>query len=337
MRLANGPFKGSVGKYATAAIAALVLLATACGTAKDIGGTRVSLALDWFPNSNHAGVFEAVKRGYFKDEGLDVNVYTPADPSTVLQTVGAGRDDFGISYQPDLLQARSEGIPVVSVLGIVQHPLNSVMALETSGIKRPGDLKGKKVGHPNIASNKAMLATMLATDGLKLSDVQLIDVGFDLVPALLSGQVDAVVGAYWTHESIVMELEGHKVNVMRMEQWGVPDFYELVLVTNESTLKDRHDVVEKFTRAFRKGFEAALANPQGSIDTLLELNPETVNEPVERKGVELLVPMWKAEAPKFGWQSDDRWRSFTDWMKGEGFAQQSLDPAKAFTNEFAEK
>jgi putative hydroxymethylpyrimidine transport system substrate-binding protein len=322
---------------ALASLAALSLAAAGCGTAKDPEGRRVSLALDWFPNSNHAGIYEAVKRGYFRDEGLDVNVYTPSDPSTVLQTVGIGRDDFGISYQPDLLQARSQGIPVVSVLGIVQHPLNSVMALETSGIKRPGDLKGKKVGHPNIASNKAMLATMLATDGLKLSDVQLIDVGFDLVPALLSGQVDAVVGAYWTHESIVMELEGHRVNVMRMEQWGVPDFYELILVTNETMLRERRDVVERFTRAFRKGFEATLAEPQRAIDSLLELNPGTVNEPVERRGVELLVPMWKAEAPRFGWQAADRWQGFTDWMKGQGFVQQTLDPSKAFTNEFADE
>lgn len=327
MKLVNGLVLASC-------LAAIVLATGACGTAKDPGGTRVSLALDWFPNSNHAGVFEAVRRGYFRAEGLDVNVYTPSDPSTVLQTVGVGRDDFGISYQPDLLQARSEGIPVVSVLGIVQHPLNSVMALETSGITRPGDLKGKKVGHPNIASNRAMLATMLAADGLRLSDVQLIDVGFDLVPALLSGQVDAVVGAYWTHESILMELEGHRVNVMRMEQWGVPDFYELLLVTGESNVTQRRDTVERFVRAFRRGFEAALADPQGSIDTLLELNPEAVNEAVERKGVELLVPMWRGEAPQFGWQEESRWRNFADWMKGEGFIRETLDPARAFTNDF---
>ncbi|MBI4305758.1 MAG: ABC transporter substrate-binding protein [Chloroflexi bacterium] len=317
------------------AIAVMSALAvTACGTAKDQGGTRISLALDWFPNSNHAGIFEAVERGYFKDEGLDVRVYTPADPSTVLQTVGAGRDDFGISYQPDLLQARSESIPVVSVLAIVQHPLNSVMALAPSGIDSPGDLKGKKVGHPNIASNRAMLATMLATEDVRLTDVELVDVGFDLVPALIGGRVDAVVGAYWTHESIVMEEQGYKVNIMRMEKHGVPDFYELVLVTNEDTLKNRKDVVEKFVRAFRKGFEVAIANPQGSIDTLIKHNPDTVNQPVERKGVDVLQPMWKAEAPKFGWQAEERWVGFANWMKKEGFVKETLDPKAAYTNEF---
>ena len=197
--------------------ALLLMVAIACSSSdSDAELTSVSLALDWFPNSNHAGIYEAVDRGYFIEEGLDVNVYTPADPSTVLQTVGAGRDDFGISYQPDLLLARDAGVPVVSVMGIVQHPLNSIMTLGTSGLESPGDLKGMRVGHPNIPSNQGMLATMLAEEGLTLDDVELVDVGFNLVPSLLGDTVDAIIGAYWTHESILIELEGKEVNIMRM-------------------------------------------------------------------------------------------------------------------------
>lgn len=305
------------------------------GEPKDRGDlAKVSLALDWFPNSNHAGIYEALDRGFFEEEGLDVKVYTPADPSTILQTVGSGRDDFGISYQPDLLQARSEDIPVVSVMGIVQHPLNSVMALNKSGIDDPGDLEGKRIGHPNIPANRGMLATMLEQKGLSLDDVELVDVGFDLVPALLGGRVDAIVGAYWTHESILMELEGHEVNIMRMEQWGVPDFYELVLTASEETLGDRPDVVERFVKAMRRGFESAYDQPQDSIDALIEANPETVNEELERKGVKLLQPLWKGDAPKIGWQEDDRWTSFAQWMKDKGFIKESVDPLAAFTNRF---
>ena len=113
-----------------------LLVALACGD-DEPETVSVSLALDWYPNSNHAGIYEAVRQGYFDEEGLDVNIYTPSDPSTILQTVGAGRDEFGINYQPDLLQARSEGIPVVAVTGIVQHPLNSIMTLTASGLTRP--------------------------------------------------------------------------------------------------------------------------------------------------------------------------------------------------------
>jgi putative hydroxymethylpyrimidine transport system substrate-binding protein len=325
--------------WLAAALAAIALLAFgACGSGKgDDGPIEVSLALDWFPNSNHAGTYAAMKQGYFTDEGLDVNVYTPADPSSVLQSVGAGRDDFGISYQTDLLQARSEGVPVVSIVGIVQHPLNSVMALQSSGIARPRDLRGKKVGYPGIPSNEGLLATMLESDGLTLDDVELVDVGFSLTQPLAAGTVDAIVGAYWTHESILLEEEGYPVNVMRMEEWGVPDFYELVLVASEKTVTERPEVVQKMVNAFKRGFEYAIDNPQSSVDMLVELGGDAVLEDVERKGVDLLVPMWSdAIAPEFGWQTAARWDSYTVWMKEKELISESVSAGDAFTNRFVE-
>src|SRR5262245_36918901 len=112
--------------------------------------TALKLALDWYPNANHLGLFIAQEKGYFRQEHLDVTLYTPVDPSTVLQTVGSGTDAFGISYQPDVLLARAQGVPVVSVAGLVLHPLNSVIALKSSGITRPRDLVGKRFGYPDI-------------------------------------------------------------------------------------------------------------------------------------------------------------------------------------------
>ena len=137
----------------TVLLSLVALGAIACGQGES-ERVEITLALDWFPNSNHLGLFIAQEKGYFEDENLDVTVYTPADPSTVLATVGAGSDDFGISYQPDVLLARAQGVPVVSVAGMVEHPLNSLMALKSSGITRPGDLKGKKVGYPGIPTNE---------------------------------------------------------------------------------------------------------------------------------------------------------------------------------------
>ena len=320
----------------TVLTAVILVIAFACGD-DEPERVSVSLALDWYPNSNHAGIYEAVRQGYFDEEGLDVNIYTPSDPSTILQTVGAGRDDFGINYQPDLLQARSKDIPVVAVTGIVQHPLNSIMTLTASGLTRPGDLRGKKIGHPGILSNEGMLETMLNYDGVDIEDVEMVNVGFDLVPALLGGRVDAVVGAYWTHESILIELEGHEVTVMRMEEWGVPDFYELVLVASEDTISERPEVVQRFVNALSRGFESAIENPQKSIDALLDGAEEgTVNEELEREGVDLLVPLWTDGAPSFGWQVSERWTTLSDWMKGRGLVDAGLDPNEAFTNEFVE-
>ncbi len=313
----------------------LAAAATACG-GQDKDSVSVTMALDWYPNSNHLGLFIAEKKGYFEDEGLDVTLYTPVDPSTVLLTVGSGKDDFGISYQPDILLARAQGVPIVSVAGIVQHPLNSVMALRSSGITRPGDLVGKKVGYPGIPTNEPLLDTMLKSDGARgLEDVELVNVGFDLAPALISGTVDAIVGAYWTHESILLENLGHQVNIMRMEEWGVPDYYELLLVTSEQALANSPDMVEGFVRAVRRGYEDAISDPQAGVDILLEGTKEEVDEAVERPGADLLAPLWKTDTAEFGDQDPERWESFTHWMQEHGLLSREIAARDAFTNRFS--
>lgn len=318
-----------------ALIAALSVFSAACG-GDDPESTSVKLAMDWYPNSNHTGLFIAKKEGYFEEEGLDVNMYTPVDPSTVLQTVGAGEDDFGISYQPDVLLARGQDVPVVAVTAMVQHPLNSVMALASSGIERPGDLIGKKVGYPGIPTNEPLLDTMLKADGLQgLEDVELVNVGFNLGPSLIGGSVDAVVGAYWTHESILIELEGHPVNIMRMEEWGVPDYYELVIVASEDTIANRPDVVESFVRAVSRGYRDAVSDPQGGVDVLLELAGEEVNEAIERKGADLLAPLWQTDTAEFGEQKAGKWEAFTTWMQESGLLSQNVRAEDAYTDRFS--
>ena len=325
-----------VAKMALAAalVSVLLLVVAACGGG-DPERTSVKLAMDWYPNSNHTGLFVAKQKGYFEEEGLDVDMYTPVDPSAVLQTVGAGEDDFGISYQPDLLLARGQGVPVVAVTVMVQHPLNSVMALASSGIERPRDLVGKKVGYPGIPTNEPLLETMLKADGARgLEDVELVNVGFDLAPALIGGRVDAVVGAYWTHESILIENEGYPVNIMRMEEWGVPDYYELVIVASEDTIANRPDVVEGFVRAVRRGYQDAVADPQGGVDVLLELGGEEVDEAIERPGADLLAPLWQTDSAGFGSQQASKWESFTEWMQESGLLSEDVQAQDAFTDEF---
>ncbi|MBI2936556.1 MAG: ABC transporter substrate-binding protein [Chloroflexi bacterium] len=297
---------------------------------------KVSVALDWYPNSNHAGLFLAQTKGYFRDEGLEVNMYTPSDPSAILQTVGADKDDFGVSYQSDVLLARAEKVPVVSIAGLVQHPLNSVMALKGSNIRRPRELMGKKVGYPGIPTDPPLLKTMVEKDGGDFAKVELVNIGFDLVAALLGRKVDAIVGAYWTHENILIEQQGEQVTILRMEEWGVPDFYELVLVANEKTLRERPGLVEKFLRATLKGYQDALADLDGALENLVKVNPE-VDRALEQRGIRLLAPVWKDGVPVIGWQTAQRWRGFADWMKANGLLDTSVEPGEAFTNRFVEE
>ncbi|MFL2673322.1 MAG: ABC transporter substrate-binding protein [Dehalococcoidia bacterium] len=296
----------------------LVISIFSCSSENEIN--KVSLALDWYPNSNHAGIFYAKDKGYFLDEDLDVEVYTPSDPSSILQTVASGRDQFGISYQPDLLLARSEGVPVVAISSIVKTPLNSIMTLKKSGISDPSKLKGKTIGYPGIPLNIGILQSILEGQGLTIDDVNLVDVGFDLVPALLSSRVDAVIGAFWSHESILIELEGEEVNILKFQDWGIPEYHELVLVTSEKYLYENKEIVESFVKSFRKGFEGSIESNSESMESLISAYPE-VNVELETKGIKLLVPLWIESMNSNNMES---WHKFGDWMKEKGLIDSGL-------------
>jgi len=285
----------------------------------------ISLALDWYPNSNHAGIYYGIDNGYFEENDINVDVYTPSDPASILQTVASGRDEFGISYQPDLLLARSEGIPVVAVHSIVKTPLNSIMTLGDSGIDNPSKLKNKTIGYPGIPLNIGILSSILEEQDLTIDDVELVDVGFDLVPALLSERVDAIIGAFWSHESILIELEGREVNILKFEEWGIPKYHELVLVTSEEYFKNNEEIVEKFVDAFSRGYKKSIENNDESMEALIAAFPE-VNIELETQGIKLLSPLWQES---FDTDGMDSWNKFGDWMKDKGLISESLDVEKS--------
>jgi putative hydroxymethylpyrimidine transport system substrate-binding protein len=295
--------------------------------------TRVTLALDWYPNANHAGIYVAQDRGYFTDAGLEVEIFTPADPTTVLQTVGAGRDTFGITYQFDVMQARTQDVPAVSVAALVQHPLNSLVVLESSDIMIPADLAGKTIAVAGLPSDEALLDTILQHNGLSIDDVEVVNVGFDLLPAVFSGRADAAIGVYWTHETILAEREGTPLRYFRVEEHGVPDYYELVLVAGEETIANQEETVTAFLGALRRGYEDAAADLDGALSLLLAESPDLV-EDVEREGLDLLAPLWTDDgAVPFGTQTTGRWEAYATWAIEEGLLPEGLDWESAFRDD----
>lgn len=314
----------------TAAIAAS--LPATRTTAQDI--TSVSLALDWYPNANHAGIYMAQANGYFEEAGLNVEIFVPADPTTVLQTVGAGRDTFGITYHNDVLQARQNEVPVQSIAAVVQHPLNSIMVLESSDIESPADLAGATIAMTGVPSDEAYLETVLNHSGLSIDDVEMVNVGFDLMPAVLSGRADATIGVYWTHETILAEHEGYPVRYFRIEEHGVPDFYELVIVAGEDTVSDQAETVTAFLGALRQGYIDAEAGLDTALQHLLAESPELV-EDVEREGLDLLAPMWTSDGDVlWGTQTTERWDDYTAWAQEEGLIDPEVVAADAWVDLF---
>ena len=333
---------GRLARHPLAWLLILAVALAACGgqpaalPKTDAGRTKVSVVLDWYPWANHSGLFLAQSRGYFKDEGLEVDIHPPSNPEDILKVVAAGTDQFGISYQPDVLSARAAGVPVKSIAALVQHPLNTVMTLKGSGIARPKDLEGKKVGTPGLPSNEAMLRTMLQTDGGSIERVELVNVGFDLVPALLGKKVDAIIGAYAVHEGVVAELQGQPVDIMRVQDWGVPDYYELVLVTNENMVKQNPEVVRKFVRAAGRGYREAIADGGAALEALAAAHKET-DRRVEGPAIARLAPLWTDGVPQFGWQAAERWQRYADWMRARKLLDKEVKVQDCFTTEFLPK
>ncbi len=307
-------------------------LAHRASAAQDL--TDVTLALDWYPNANHAGIYMAKANGYFEAAGLNVEIFVPADPTTVLQTVGAGRDTFGITYHTEVLSARQNEVPVQSIAAMVQHPLNSIMVLADSDIESPADFGGKTFAMTGVPSDEAYLKTILEHNGLSLDDVEMVNVGFDLMPAILSGRADAAIGVYWTHETILAEHEGYPVRYFRVEENGVPDYYELVIVAGEDTVSNQAEKVTAFLGALRQGYADAEADLDTALANLLAESPELVEE-VEREGLDLLAPMW-TDNGKVAWgtQTSERWDDYAAWMQESGLLDADVVAADAWVDLF---
>ncbi len=318
-------------------LAVLLLVALAgCGGVSGGGESsdgleRVTLTLDWYPNADHAGIYAAQAEGYFEEEGLEVEIQQPSDPTAVLQLVAAGQSEFGISYENEMTNAAAREVPVRSVMAIMQEPLNSIISLEEAGITSPEDLAGKTVGYAGQSFGVAVLDTVLREAGEDPSSVEKINVGLDLRPALTSERVDAVVDAYWNIEAVELAQEGFETNVIRLPEVGVPNYNELVIATSESYAEENPDIVRRFVGALVEGHRYALENPEAARDVLLAANEELDPE-VAEETVGLTVPLFEAE--RIGYQDPEEWRAYVDWAVENGVLPGPVEVDEVMTNEF---
>lgn len=319
-----------------AALAAVLVLA-ACGSRKNTATapgstTDVNLVLDFFPNADHAGLYAAIAGGDFADVGLNVTPRAPADAASPLKLLLAGRVDLAISYEPEVFLARDRGAQLVSVAAIVQRPLTSIISVDRR-ITRPAQLAGRTVGTAGIPYQSAYLRTILEQAGKDAGAAREVNVGFNLVPAMLGGKVDATLGGFWNYEGVQLTRERKRPAIIPVDKAGVPTYDELVLVARAEWLKDHGATVRRFVQGLRRGTEAVRADPNAGVDPLLQANPD-LDRGLQRAAVAATTPVWfPAEGKPFGWQAPAEWKAFGTWMYRNGLLRRPPTSA-ALTNEF---
>ena len=295
----------------------------------------ISIMLDWYPNAVHSFLYIAKEKGYFEEEGLNVDIQFPANPTDPINLAAAGKITLGISYQPDVIIARAnQDIEIKSVGAIVRSPLNRVIFLEDSKIQSPKDLEGKTVGFPGIPLNESLINSMVRADGGNPENVEMIDVGFELGSSIVSKKVDAVIGAYINHEVPVLAHEGHETRNINPTEYGVPNYYELVAVTSDQTWEKEQESIEAFWRAATKGYQFTAENPDEALQILLK-NQDESNFPlvkdVEAQSLDILLPLMKSEEG-FGSQNQQQWENTIKWLKDAGLIKKEPSVEDIFVN-----
>ncbi len=317
----------------------LLLLLAACGgkdTAEKVNNQvaesgekelkEVSIMLDWYPNAVHSYLYVAEEKGYFEEEGVKVDIQFPANPTDPLTLAAAGKITLGLYYQAEVIAARAnEKLPVRTVASIVRSPLNHVLVPEDSAVQSPKDLEGKKVGYPGTPLNEAILETMVKHDGGDMNKVDLIDIGFELNSALVTGNTDAVIGAYINHEVPVLKHNGFNTRYFNPVDYGVPAYNEIVLVTSDDTWEKDQEAIQAFWKAAKKGYEFMKENPDEALAILLNNQDKAsfpLVEEVEKESLDILLPRMEEEGAGFGSQDEEIFKETANWLKEFGFIKE---------------
>ena len=315
----------SMAKMFVATVA--LCLAAALIAPKPSGAAeKLTLLLDWFVNPDHAPLFVALEKGYFADAGLEVELIAPANPNDPPKLVAAEKADLAVSYQPQLHLQVAEGLPLVRIATLVATPLNTLLVLADGPVQSIADLKGRTVGYSVGGFEDALLGAMLERHGLSIEDVTLVNVNFSLSPSILSGQVDAVIGAYRNFELNQMDIEGHPGRAFYIEEEGVPPYDELIVVAH--TERQGDPAFRNFVDALERGVQFLINHPDESWQLFLNGREELDDELNKRA--------WRDTLPRFALRpaalDTARYERFAVFLQAQGLIPEAL-PASAYAVE----
>lgn len=323
-------------------IFASVFLFTACingnnnetQNSKDKDLRKISLVLDWTPNTNHTGLYVANEKGYFAREGLEVEILQP--PENGAETlVASGGADFGISFQDYMTFALSseDPLPITAIAAIIQHNTSGIISLKETGINSPEKMAGKNYATWNMDIEMAIISKMVEDSGGNFDDIELIpSTVTDEVTALQTG-IDSI-WVYYAWGGIATEVAGLETNFLPIADYGQElDFYSPVIIANNGFMEENPEVVKAFLRAVKDGYEFAIDNPKDAADILFEAVPE-LNKDILYASQEWLANKYMEEVDRWGYIDQERWDGFYKWLLEVGIIEIPIEEGVGFTNDY---
>ncbi|WP_243881368.1 ABC transporter substrate-binding protein [Rummeliibacillus suwonensis] len=293
---------------------------------------KVTVVLDWTPNTNHTGLYVAKDQGYFKEQGLDVEIIQPGDTGAD-QLVASGKADFGVSYQEGITQARVQGVPLVSIAAVIQHNTSGFASPVAKNIKTPKDFEGKTYGGWGSPVEKAVIDSLMKTENADVKKVDIINAGDADFFTMVKKDVD-FAWIYYGWTGVEAELRGEKLNMIYLTDYSKKlDYYTPVLATNEKMIQNDPETVKAFVKAASQGYQYAIDQPDKAADILIKAAPD-LDPKLVRKSQQWLADKYQDDAKQWGEQKLEVWENYANWMDDHGLLEGKFDPKKAFTNDF---
>ncbi len=300
--------------YSALIIFVLLLLANPQGAS---ALEKITLMLDWFPNVDHIPIYTALEKGFFQDEGLNVEILSPSETSDSLKLAATGKVDIAVAYEPQVIIAHSSGIPLKVTGRLVGHPLSTLLFLKDKGIETPKDLEGKLLGYTVPGMMDILLEAFAKLNGI--DSYKAVNVGFTIVPSLISGKVDTIMGPYKNYETVELELEGYDPKYFALEEMGIPDYDELIFVSGKDNFKKKHEAIKGFSRAIGKAITFTRANPETALNLYLTAIPDAPGE-LETKAFKRTIDLYaNSQVP-----NNKKWQAFADFAFEHGLVTRKV-------------
>lgn len=339
--------KKSRGIVVLSSMLAVVMMLAGCGSNKnnneaaDNGAaseqplTKVKVVLDWTPNTNHTGLYVARDKGYFKEQGLDVEIIQPGQDGAD-KMVASGGAEFGVGYQESLTMARIAGLPLVSVAAVIQHNTSGFASPAAKGIDSPKKFEGKTYGGWGAPVEEAVIGSLMQEENADVSKVKMLSIGDTDFFTAVKRDID-FAWIYYAWTGVEAELRGEKLNMVYLTDYSDKlDYYTPLLETNEKMIAEKPEIVKAFVAGAAQGYQYAIDHPEDAAEVLIKAEPD-LNADLVRASQKWLSPKYTDDASQWGIQKKDVWVNYSQWMFDHKLLEQELDADKAFTNDFLPK